>query len=227
MSSAKTKKTTSKTKSKKRVAARGNDAKAEMRELIFRAARRMVLENGFANLSIRKLADKIGYAPGTIYLYFKDRDELAREICVRGFAELAEKLSPAANVADARARLAALLHAYADFAAKNPDTYRLSFMENPAFTHELMRQEPLEPEGGAGKRAFEQIVTAVGELKRAGKLARAEDENLFAEMLWAAVHGFVSLKLVYPAFPANSVADLIDKLLAATLSEMPEPKAAG
>jgi AcrR family transcriptional regulator len=46
--------------------------------MIFAAARELVLRKGFAELSIRKLADEIGYAPGTIYLYFKSRDEMSR-----------------------------------------------------------------------------------------------------------------------------------------------------
>lgn len=198
---------------KTNVAARQPVAKAELRATILTAARDLALENGFAALSIRKLADKIGYAPGTIYLYFKDRDALVREICVRGFGELSEKLQSAASRADAEARLAALLHAYADFAFENPETYRLSFMENPAFAHEMLRAAPLESENGAGRRAFDQITETLRELKRNGRFGEDEDETLLAEMLWTAVHGIVSLKLIYPAFPTNSVETLVNKII--------------
>src|SRR6185369_14904571 len=90
--------------------ARKDEQKAELRETILATARDLVLQKGFAELSIRKLADEIGYAPGTIYVYFKNRDEIVREICVRGFAGLADRMKSAADVVDPQARLAALLH---------------------------------------------------------------------------------------------------------------------
>jgi AcrR family transcriptional regulator len=213
--------------SKIKTAARNDAAKAEVRELILATARQFVIKNDFAQLSIRKLADLIGYAPGTIYLYFRDRDELVREICVRGLVELSAKIQAAAEVADAQNRLTALLYAYVDFAMENPETYRLSFMENPAFTQEAMRAEPLETEDGAGKQAFAQIVKTLQKLKGERKINRAENEHLLAELLWTTVHGIVSLRLVYPAFPVNSVEKLIDKLLETLLSKANETKTAG
>ena len=91
--------------------------------MILETARELVLQKGFAELSIRKLAEEIGYAPGTIYLYFKNRDEIVREICVRGFAALAVEMKSAADVVEPQERLAALLRAYAGFAVNNPETY--------------------------------------------------------------------------------------------------------
>ncbi len=199
-------------KLKKRIIARSDALKTERREDMLAAARRIVLENGYAALSLRKLAAAIGCAPGTIYLYFKDRDELVREICCDGFRDLYEKMKPAAAAADPEKRLAALLRAYADFAAQNPDTYRLSFMEDPQFTAEMFRAQPLD-EIGAGWQSFALFVKALQDLKQAGKLSPETDENLLAEVLWTGVHGAVSLKLIYPAFPMNSLETLIDKMI--------------
>lgn len=198
--------------------ARQDTAKAELRETILAAARGLVLEEGFASLSIRKLAERIGYAPGTIYLYFKDRDGLVRELCVRGFAALSEEMKLRSNVADPRKRVVALLRAYAGFALDNPETYRLSFMEDPKFAAEMLRAEPLEGEDGAGTQAFALLIEALRGMKRAKEIAAGEDLNLLAEVLWAGVHGVVSLKLIYPAFPANSVERLIDKLTGTVLT---------
>ena len=199
-------------KLKKRIIARSDALKTERRENMLATARRIVLENGYAALSLRKLAAAIGCAPGTIYLYFKDRDELVREICYDGFRDLYEKMKPAASVADPEKRLAALLGAYADFAAQNPDTYRLSFMEDPQFTAEMFRAQPLD-EVGAGWQSFALLVKALEDLKQAGKLSPETDENLLAEVLWTGVHGAISLKLIYPAFPMNSLETLIDKMI--------------
>lgn len=210
-------------KARTNVAAREDRAKAELRETILTSARELALANGFANLSIRKLADCIGYAPGTIYLYFRDRDALVREILVRGFAELSATLESAARAGNSGERLFALLLAYADFAFANPETYRLSFMENPEFAREMLRRAPLEAETGAGRRAFALVVETLGELQAAAKLDAAEDVELLAELLWTAVHGVVSLKLIYPAFPVNSAEILIGKLLETVLKKSDAP----
>jgi hypothetical protein len=64
------------------------------------------------------------------------------------------------------------------------ETYRLSFMEDPKFTEEMFRSAPLEREGGPGWQAFDAVMKALRELKESGKVARTEDENLLAEVLW-------------------------------------------
>jgi AcrR family transcriptional regulator len=209
----------SSTKTKKiRRVARHDQQKSELRERILATARELVLRKGFAELSLRKLADAIGYAPGTIYLYFKNRDEIVRQICLRGFAELFEQMKSVADVVDPRERLAALLRAYANFAVNNPETYRLSFMEDPKFTEEMFRSAPLEREGGPGRQAFAAVVKALRDLKQSGKVGRSEDENLLAEVLWTGVHGVVSLKLIYPAFPTNSTEVLVNTMIQTLLN---------
>ncbi len=199
-------------KNKTKTVARSDADKSEVREKILAAARRIVLEEGYAALSIRKLAAAVGYAPGTIYLYFKDRDELAIEVCCDGFKDLYEEMKPAAAVADPEQRLAALLRAYVAFAVKNPDTYRLSFMEDPKFTAEMFRNKPLD-EVGAGWQSFALFVEALRDHKKNKKLSPQADEILLAEVLWTGVHGAISLKLIYPAFPTNTLETLIDEMI--------------
>lgn len=52
----------------------------EMKDLILDAAKRISIEEGFSKVSIRKIAEEIEYSPGTIYLYFKNRDEILFEL---------------------------------------------------------------------------------------------------------------------------------------------------
>ena len=48
------------------VAARKQREKEEMRQLILNAARAIFLEKGYEQTSIRNIAEKIEYSPGTI-----------------------------------------------------------------------------------------------------------------------------------------------------------------
>ena len=49
---------------------------AETRKSIIDAAISIGLEEGFDELSIRKITDKLGYSAGNVYHYFKDKQEI-------------------------------------------------------------------------------------------------------------------------------------------------------
>src|SRR5215510_9506420 len=100
----------------KKMIARKEGEKAKLKAKILETAREMVIREGFEGLSIRRLAEKIGYAPGNIYLYFAGRDEIAREICRQSYAEMLATVEQVAGVKEPMERLKALLKAYADFA---------------------------------------------------------------------------------------------------------------
>jgi AcrR family transcriptional regulator len=197
----------------KKVIARNADEKAKLKVKILEAAREIVIRDGFGALSIRKLAEKIGYTPGNIYLYFAGRDEIAREICRQSYAEILAAIEQAARVKDPMERLKALLKSYADFAEARPETYKLAFMQDPQFNEVMFRQTAIDEESGAGHQAFRLIVDALGELKKTGKIDKHASTRQLAEVLWAGVHGVVSLKLIYPAFPATSTRELVKTMI--------------
>ena len=51
-------------------------ARANVRQAILDAALVLFRKDGCSGLSMRRLADSIGYTPKTIYLYFTDKDDL-------------------------------------------------------------------------------------------------------------------------------------------------------
>lgn len=51
-------------------------AKADLTEQIFLATDRLMAKEGLNQLSMHKLAKEANIAAGTIYLYFKNKDEL-------------------------------------------------------------------------------------------------------------------------------------------------------
>ncbi len=85
--------------------------RATLQQQILDAAREITIRDGFAALTMRKIAQAIEYAPGTIYLYFESRDEIAIQLCRQGYQELLECLQPTATIADPRDRLRAIANA--------------------------------------------------------------------------------------------------------------------
>ncbi|MFM0649490.1 TetR/AcrR family transcriptional regulator [Paraburkholderia bryophila] len=127
------------------IAERKNRQKQALRERILDASRRIVMREGFAALSMRKIADAIEYSPATLYLHFASRDEIAQALCEEGYAQLLETFVPHARIADPAERLKALGRAYIAFGVAHPQTYRLIFMEDPSYTGAAL--------GGAARKA--------------------------------------------------------------------------
>jgi AcrR family transcriptional regulator len=55
--------------------------KTTLRREILAAARELIAKEGYESVSMRKIAERIEYSPTTIYLYFRDKEELVREVC--------------------------------------------------------------------------------------------------------------------------------------------------
>ncbi len=190
-------------------AARRQRERTELRERILDAARDIVRREGFGALTVRKIADAIEYAPGTLYLYFENRDAIARELSFEGFRKLLEAFAPAETLADPLARLEAIGRAYVKFGMEHPETYRLIFMEDPQLTTAVFKAAGDDP----GQRAYRALLDPLDELRKAGRLRRGADVQPLADTLWALVHGIVSLKLTCPGFPVTPVEPLLDTAL--------------
>ena len=62
--------------------------KKELKQEILDAARDLFVREGFENVSMRKIAEKIEYSPTAIYLHFKDKEALVHELCLHDFRVL-------------------------------------------------------------------------------------------------------------------------------------------
>jgi TetR/AcrR family transcriptional regulator, fatty acid metabolism regulator protein len=104
-----------------RASARG-PAGGDKRERILQAAERVFAERGFFHARVSEIAREAGVADGTIYLYFKNKDDLlislfeSRMERVTGELTLAVDRAPA----DPASRLAAFIDTYAALVVGNP-----------------------------------------------------------------------------------------------------------
>lgn len=169
----------------------------DLRQRIVEAARDIVSEQGLDALSMRALALRIEHSPGTIYLYFKDKDELLRSVMAEGFrrlgASIRAELSRLGADASPMRQYAATGRGYARFALENTGYFRSMF--------KLPRVAQVEgcPENPGGtEEAGEAGRVDIGEL-----LARASDQGQVkvddpqraAVMGWGMIHGLTSLYL--------------------------------
>src|SRR5262245_61487638 len=113
---------------------RREQEKKDLRTAILHAASQLFAEQGYERFSLRQVAEMIGYSPTTIYLYFKDKDDLLFAVVEDGFSSFGGQLAAAAaGVVDPIARLDAIGRAYIDFGLQNPVHYQLMFMQRADF----------------------------------------------------------------------------------------------
>jgi AcrR family transcriptional regulator len=195
----------------KAAAERRSKQREELRAEILRAARGIVLREGYRALTMRRIAEAIDYSPAAIYQYFENRDAIATALMDQGFEELASAFDRYTGIADPAARLDAVGRAYVAFGLEHPETYRLMFMEDPEITASFL--EAQSGAGGPGERAYAALMVPVAELAAAGRLRPGHEPQPVADALWSALHGLVALKLTCPEFPATPTQPLLDTML--------------
>ena len=99
-----------------------------MRIRILDTALDIIIEEGFGNLSVRKLASRLGVTATTIYNYYTNKDEINLMIRIRGFEKLYDLLQKrSAPFDDIEIRLKAMIRAYVEFGLNNPSYYDIMF----------------------------------------------------------------------------------------------------
>jgi AcrR family transcriptional regulator len=165
--------------------------KEEIKTLILQAAKRLFVEKGIEQTTIRKIASAIEYSVGTVYVYYKDKNDILYDLHTQGFKQLGNDLRVLFHVADPMERLKALGRAYLQFAMNNPDMYDLMFtMKAPMVFLDSVHQE----EWNEGKGTFDVLRATVSQCMDAGHFKGHSLEPL-AFAIWSMTHGMASLHI--------------------------------
>ncbi|HTR25950.1 MAG TPA: TetR/AcrR family transcriptional regulator [Terriglobales bacterium] len=168
--------------------------KSETRDRILDAARELFIVEGYAGVSMRRVAEKIEYSPTAIYVHFADKEELFRELCHQDYARLAEVFQSSAMSSNPIERLREIGKIYIEFGLRNPNHYKFMFMTpHPA-------QEPDDEDreimGNPEKDAYAFLKWAVQQALDGGCFREElRDAELISQTLWASVHGVISLEI--------------------------------
>jgi AcrR family transcriptional regulator len=191
--------------------------RASLRREILDAASQLFVEEGYHRLTMRRLAERIEYSPTTIYLYFKDKNELLGAVCEETFSRLAGKLERLQKTAGTPAgHLRDSLRTYIEFGLAHPNQYLVTFMSpNPGLEGELF-------EGSAGSRAFDALRQSVRACSENGDIHTA-DVEMTAQALWAGAHGVTSLFITMKGFPFFARAALVDHTIDTLMAGLKAP----
>lgn len=150
--------------------------------LILRTARRLAEAEGWDAVTTRRLSTEIEYSQPVIYKHFAGMDDIAEAIALEGFAELADALRAARTGADTtQGPLRPIARAYLIFGRDNPALYDAMFVR--ATKLRFAADDTPAP-----------LVAAFAEIRDGiAAVADGRDVDTLAELLWAALHGLITL----------------------------------
>jgi AcrR family transcriptional regulator len=152
---------------------------------ILDAARELFLMEGYANVSIRKIAERIEYSPAAIYSYYASKDDIFLALANEGFHRLDARVQ-AAMVADGDPleNVRACWWAFYEFSKEQPEYFLLMFVDRsvPRITQEWEGFEFLQ----------QMLINAVAAIQKAidaGAFPSTLNPNVAMHMLWAGLIG--------------------------------------
>jgi len=164
--------------------------KEDLKDRILQAAKKLFVKEGYEATSIRKIAAEIEFSPTTIYLYYKDKTDIAYALHQEGFNLLRERLGSLVYVDQPFERLKAMGRAYIQFAVDHPDFYELMFIMKEPMQY-LQAHHP-EEEWPEGERVFDALMQTVAACQEAGFFGSVGTPEM-AMLSWSTVHGLCSL----------------------------------
>src|SRR4051812_22750900 len=188
--------------------------RSRVRDAILTAARELFITEGYRNVSMRKIAERIEYSPAAIYSYFPAKDDIFFALAEEGFRLLASQAQAATqDVDDPLVRLRRGLWAFYEFSKAHAEYFELMFLDRsvPSLSQDFQRFE------------FFQQTTLRAEADIGACIERGEFSTSLVpaaalHVLWVGMLGAASIGLarrLAPGEDADALAhDVLETLLA-------------
>ena len=170
------------------MARRSEHSRDEIREMVLKAAEMIVAEEGFSGLKVRKIALKIGYTVGSIYMVFENMDDLIMHLKVRVLDDIEASMDQSETEKnDPERAIVELARTYLNFAGNQFNRWSM------VFEHSLSKDQDL-PDWYRSRvdNVFIRVENLLGQLRPdypAVEVKRA------ARALWGGIHGVCILSL--------------------------------
>ncbi|HJU65448.1 MAG TPA: TetR/AcrR family transcriptional regulator [Gemmatimonadaceae bacterium] len=167
--------------------------RAETRQRILEAARKLFVREGVEATTMRAIAEEIEYTPTAIYHHFPSKQALLVELCNIDFRALAAAFLRIGRVDDPIERLRRIGEAYVSFALEHPMQYQLLFMTR----HPSVSRAREQVRGDPSEDAYAFLRDTCAEVIATGRLRdEFSDPEEVAQMAWSSLHGLIALRIV-------------------------------
>ena len=185
----------------------------KLRQGILDDASSLLVQEGAKALSMRRIADLVGCSTTVLYTMFSNKQGLVDELYLRGFDMLQKSLEAVSYSDNSREYIYSLCFAYRDFALANQTYYSIMFFKViPEYT-------PSEANLKLGQSNLKILVEAIQNCIDGENIAEDEAWEI-ARVIWATVHGQVSLELTgYFNYSGVSSQQMLKRALQALMNE--------
>ncbi|GAA0063758.1 TetR/AcrR family transcriptional regulator [Clostridium sp. CTA-1] len=161
-----------------------------IRKKIIDTASQILVEEGYENLSIRKIANKIEYSPGIIYHYFKDKSEIVTLVVEQGYGRILKSINevPVDNE-NPEKTIEQGLRKYIELMLQYPEQFRTVLMNDIKSIQEKVNM--LHEGVSKDRKSIQQLCRLVELGIEKGKF-RDMDIELTAQIIWTSTHGLLS-----------------------------------
>lgn len=192
-----------------------------LQQAILTAARELFVTEGYRNVSMRKIADRIEYSPAAIYSYFHSKDDIFFALAEEGFRLLAQDLLEAVQrVDDPLERLRRGLWVFYEFSKTNPEYFELMFIDRsvPSLTQDFQRFEFFQETTARAEADLRACIDR-------GQFSQALNPAAALHVLWVGMLGAATIRLgqrLAPGEDPDALArDLLESLLAGFTTGLP------
>jgi AcrR family transcriptional regulator len=160
-----------------RIAERKERDKQARRAQIISVARRIAEDEGWPNVTVRRLSDEISYSQPVLYAHFGSREGILDAVAIEGFQELGLALEKARKRVQRGNPVEAVAVAYLEFSASTPALYEVMFSLGLSVPFDEAATPP------ELRFAFSQLL----------ELFQGPKAEVITELFWAGLHGIAEL----------------------------------
>ncbi len=159
-----------------------------LREEILEASKDILIKDGFGKMSMRRIARRADVTATSIYLYFKNKDDLLLTLIQESIDDLKAALEDVIDPSkDFIQQLEDMARVYIRFALNHPKEYEIIYMVRP----EEMPKYPREKFNEV--RSAYELLADIIDRGRKENLIEVDDPLISAYTIWAQIHGVVSV----------------------------------
>lgn len=190
------------------MARRSDHSREEIHRMALDAARSIIESEGLSGISARKVASHMGYTVGTLYLVFRNLDDLIVQANIQTLADVYSHLEQAVSGCKQPEHcIHALGQAYIDYAMHNSQRWGALYEHTLGAEAEL--PAPFHEQVGQIFTLVENVLQPLAPQRPAEEISQA------ARAIWSGVHGICVLSLTHKLHLAGieSVQSLTDNLI--------------
>jgi len=187
--------------------------KENTRSGILKAALKIIRQEGWHALSMRRIADEIEYSVPVIYEYFANKDSLVSELSSKGYAKLTQNILAAKQmtIGSPAEKIEAMWLAYWNFAFEERELYQAMFG--------VEMNCSLEKGSSRGEEVGSLFSDVIKEI--------IADSNVSDEIVctkyftfWSAVHGLISINFINKGSSDDINHKVLHEAIASTIASI-------